>query len=92
MAEAVTEAVRTIGSWEQDDVTIGAVEAALSGLRRQRHWKAQVEQLQQRLQDRIVIERAKGVLVQRLGITEEEAYKRLRVLSRRQRQQREEGQ
>jgi len=35
----------------------------------------------------VVIERAKGVLLQRLGISEEEAYKRLRVLSRRQRRQ-----
>ena len=34
-----------------------------------------------------MIERAKGVLVQRLGVSEEEAYKRLRVLSRRQRRQ-----
>jgi hypothetical protein len=54
---------------------------------RQAHWHAQVARLQQRLADRIVIERAKGILVQRLGITEEEAYKRLRVLSRRQRRQ-----
>jgi hypothetical protein len=54
---------------------------------RQRGWQSQLEQLQQRLNDRIVIERAKGVLVQRLGISEEEAYKRLRVLSRRQRRQ-----
>jgi hypothetical protein len=56
---------------------------------RHRHlcWKAQAEQLQQRLNDRILIERAKGILVQRLGISEEEAYKRLRVLSRRQRRQ-----
>jgi hypothetical protein len=64
---------------------------ALRGIRaaclRQQYWKAQVEQLQQRLNDRIIIERAKGVLVQRLGIGEEEAYKRLRVLSRRQRRQ-----
>jgi len=56
-------------------------------LRRQQYWKIQVEQLHQRLNDRIIIERAKGVLVQRLGIGEEEAYKRLRVLSRRQRRQ-----
>jgi hypothetical protein len=34
-----------------------------------------------------VIERAKGILVQQLGVSEEEAYKRLRVSSRRQRRQ-----
>jgi response regulator NasT len=64
-----------------------ALRGARAALRRQQYWKGQVEQLHQRLNDRIVIERAKGVLVQRLGIGEEEAYKRLRVLSRRQRRQ-----
>jgi response regulator NasT len=59
--------------------------AAWAARERQRHWQAEVERLQQRLSDRIVIERAKGVLVQRLRISEEEAYNRLRVLSRRQR-------
>ncbi len=64
-----------------------ALRGALAAVHRQQHWKTQVEQLHQRLNDRIVIERAKGVLVQRLGINEEEAYRRLRVLSRRQRRQ-----
>jgi hypothetical protein len=64
---------------------------ALCGLtasrRRESAWKQQLATLQQRLNDRIVIERAKGVLVQRLGISEEDAYKRLRVSSRQQRRQ-----
>jgi response regulator NasT len=60
---------------------------ALAAQRRQAYWKGQTATLQQRLTDRIVIERAKGVLVQRLGISEEDAYKRLRLLSRRQRRQ-----
>jgi hypothetical protein len=64
-----------------------AVLAAGASRRRQLNLRGQVEQLQQRLNDRIVIERAKGILVQRLGISEDEAYKRLRVLSRRQRRQ-----
>ncbi len=54
-------------------------------LQRQRVWKARHEQLQQRLNDRILIERAKGVLVERMRITEREAYQRLRLQSRRQR-------
>ena len=62
-----------------------ALHAAWAARQRQQHWQAEVERLQQRLSDRIVIERAKGVLVQRLRISEEEAYNRLRVLSRRQR-------
>jgi hypothetical protein len=64
---------------------------ALTGLHACRRcegsWKAQVAALQQRLQDRIVIERAKGILVTKLGVTEEEAYQRLRISSRRQRRQ-----
>ena len=64
-----------------------ALRSAQAALRRQQSWRTRVEQLNQRLNDRIVIERAKGVLVQRLGIGEEEAYRRLRVLSRRQRRQ-----
>jgi hypothetical protein len=64
-----------------------ALHGALAAQRRQAYWKNQVVRLQQRLGDRVVIERAKGLLVQRLGISEEEAYKRLRLLSRRQRRQ-----
>lgn len=55
--------------------------------RRQASCRGQVAELEQRLADRIVIERAKGALVRRLGVTEEEAYRRLRVLARRQRRQ-----
>jgi hypothetical protein len=64
-----------------------ALTAAQSSQRRQAQQKNQLARLQQRLEDRIVIERAKGILVQRLGVSEEDAYKRLRVLSRRQRRQ-----
>jgi hypothetical protein len=64
-----------------------ALVGALAGRHRQAEALTQLGRLQQRLQDRIVIERAKGVLVHRLGITEEDAYKRLRVQSRRQRRQ-----
>lgn len=64
-----------------------ALVGAYAGYRRQLQWKSQVARLQRRLSDRIVIERAKGILVQRLKISEEEAYKRLRILSRRQRRQ-----
>ncbi len=64
-----------------------ALRTARAAVLRRQSWLAQVEQLQQRLNDRIVIERAKGILVQRLRIAEEEAYQRLRLLSRRQRRQ-----
>jgi AmiR/NasT family two-component response regulator len=57
----------------------------LAALRRQRSWQTRIDQLQQRLNDRILIERAKGILVERLSITEKEAYQRMRLQSRRQR-------
>jgi AmiR/NasT family two-component response regulator len=62
-----------------------AILAAGAARRRQAEWKRQVAELRRRLDDRIVIERAKGVLAQGCGLSEEEAYKRLRVLSRQQR-------
>jgi hypothetical protein len=59
----------------------------LAAGRRHRSAKTERQRLEQRLSDRIVIERAKGILVQRLGISEDEAYKRMRMISRRQRRQ-----
>jgi response regulator NasT len=67
-----------------DDLGL-ALLSACAGQRRQAHWKNEVARLNQRLSDRIVIERAKGILVHRLGIDEDQAYERLRVLARRQR-------
>jgi len=58
---------------------------AHTALRRECRLKDQVNSLNQRLSDRIVIERAKGILIQMHNITEEEAYKRLQVFSRHQR-------
>jgi hypothetical protein len=71
---------------DESQLHLGLLTAA-TALRRHIHWKTQVDKLQQRLDDRIVVERAKGILVQRLGVSEEEAYRRLRVISRRQRRQ-----
>jgi len=71
--------------------TLETLRLALKGLSacqmRRSHWKMEIARLQQRLNDRIVIERAKGILIRQLGISEEEAYQRLRVSSRRQRRQ-----
>lgn len=64
-----------------------ALQSLLAAQRREESWRSQVLRLNQRLSDRIIIEKAKGVLMQRLGIDEEGAYKRLRVQSRRQRKQ-----
>jgi AmiR/NasT family two-component response regulator len=67
-----------------DDLWL-ALLSALAGQRRQGCWKKEVARLNQRLNDRIVIERAKGILVQRLAVSEDQAYERLRILARRQR-------
>jgi hypothetical protein len=74
--------------------SIGGIEALQLGFHtlalsvfRDSMWQSRVGQLQNRLNDRIIIERAKGILVQTLHISEEEAYKRLRLSSRRQRRQ-----
>lgn len=64
-----------------------AMVSAMGAMRREALWKVQLAQLQQRLADRITIERAKGILVERLKISEEEAYRRMRMLSRQQRRQ-----
>jgi hypothetical protein len=72
--------------WPADIESLGlAVLSVWAAVRRQRSWQARIDQLQQRLNDRILIERAKGILVERLSITEKEAYQRLRLQSRRQR-------
>jgi hypothetical protein len=62
-----------------------AIWAAHAAVCRHRLWQTAVDELRQRLADRVIIERAKGVLVRRLGVSEDEAYRRLRLLSRRQR-------
>jgi ANTAR domain len=64
-----------------------AVEAAAASRRRLRHWQAEAERLRRRLEDRVVIERAKGVLVRLWGVTEEEAYRRLHAYARQHRKQ-----
>jgi AmiR/NasT family two-component response regulator len=67
-----------------DDLWL-ALLSALAGQRRQTCWRNELARLNQRLSDRIVIERAKGILVQRLTVSEDQAYERLRILARRQR-------
>ncbi len=59
--------------------------SAAARSRREARFRQESILLQQRLQDRALLERAKGVLVQRLGVAEEEAYRRIRTLARRER-------
>jgi AmiR/NasT family two-component response regulator len=62
-----------------------ALQNTYAAISRRRRWEKAALHLQNRLNDRIVIERAKEAMVRQWGITEEEAYQRLRQLSRRER-------
>jgi ANTAR domain len=62
-----------------------AVYSAAAAARREQGLRSECEQLRQKLQDRIMLERAKAILVRRLGLNEEDAYKRLRATARRER-------
>jgi AmiR/NasT family two-component response regulator len=74
--------------WQADDLTI---QFALCGLQaawqRETLLREEIARLEKRLADRIVIEKAKSVIMKQWGITEEAAYEQLRVQSRRQRKQ-----
>lgn len=68
--------------------TLGlAVVNAWTAWQRQQGYQNQLEQVQKRLEDRIVIERAKEIMAHKFGIPESQAYRRLRLQSRRQRRQ-----
>lgn len=64
-----------------------ALQALAAAHERERTLRETVQRSQKRLSDRITIEKAKGILQQRLGISEEQAYRQLRLQSRRQRKQ-----
>jgi AmiR/NasT family two-component response regulator len=64
-----------------------SIASAGAARRRLLRWKGEADRLRRRLEDRIVIERAKGVLVRLWGATEEEAYKRLQAYARQNRKQ-----
>ncbi len=85
LALAETYPVSLVAAPRQAEDLWPALLGALGARRRYLQWKGRVASLQARLDDRIIIERAKGILAQRLGLAEEDAYKRLRVSSRRQR-------
>lgn len=59
-----------------------AINIALARFRELQSLRSEVHSLQDSLEARKLIERAKGILMQRLGITEREAYERLRQRAR----------
>ncbi|GAB4194026.1 MAG: response regulator [Roseiflexaceae bacterium] len=59
-----------------------AINIALARFKEIQALKAQVNELEESLEARKLIERAKGILMQRLGLTERDAYERLRHRAR----------
>ncbi len=70
-----------VDSWEPEDVQ-AAIEVALHRHREERRLNEKVEQLQSALERRAVIERAKGVLMERHAIDERRAFELLREHAR----------
>jgi response regulator NasT len=66
-----------VDSWEPQDVQ-GAIEVALRRHRESERLNEKVEQLESALERRAIIERAKGILMERHGVDEREAFARLR--------------
>ena len=70
-----------VDSWSAHDVQ-AAIEVALRRYREQERLEEKVDQLQTALERRTVIERAKGVLMERHSVGEAEAFQRLREHAR----------
>ncbi|MGC4377575.1 response regulator [Fictibacillus sp. Mic-4] len=58
---------------------IPAVEIALAQTKRMNDLRGNIKNLEQKIEDRKVIEKAKGILIDQYNLTEEEAYKKLRA-------------
>jgi response regulator NasT len=69
-----------------EDEVQGAIELAMRRHRERRHLTEQVEQLASALERRGLIERAKGILMERHGVGEREAFELLRQQARRSNQ------
>jgi response regulator NasT len=66
-----------VDSWEPADVQ-AAIEVAIKRHRDERQLTAKVEQLESALQRRVVIERAKGILMERHAVDDRRAFELLR--------------
>ncbi len=66
--------------WKQSDLK-PAIEIALSRFQEFREMESQVKTLEDQLATRKVVEKAKGVLMTKLNLTEQEAFRRIQKLS-----------
>jgi AmiR/NasT family two-component response regulator len=77
-------AERGISAWiasASPDVVQGAIEVALRRHEEAQRLQLKVDQLESALDRRSAIERAKGILMKREGLSESEAFERLRKAS-----------
>ncbi|WP_258360189.1 ANTAR domain-containing response regulator [Moorella sulfitireducens] len=61
----------------QDSTLLPAVEAALANFQKMRRLQQEINRLKETLAARKIIERAKGILMDTMGLTEAEAYRRM---------------
>jgi response regulator NasT len=66
--------------WRQSDLK-PAIEVALNRFQEYRSLEVKVKDLEERLATRKVVEQAKGLLMQKQGLTEQEAFRRIQKLS-----------
>jgi response regulator NasT len=66
--------------WKQSDLK-PAIEIALARFQEYREMATKVTDLEERLATRKVVEQAKGLLMQKQGLTEQEAFRRIQKLS-----------
>jgi response regulator NasT len=66
--------------WKQSDLK-PAIEIALARFQEYRDMAGKVSDLEERLATRKVVEQAKGLLMQKQGLTEQEAFRRIQKLS-----------
>ncbi|MDR7416617.1 MAG: response regulator [Armatimonadota bacterium] len=69
----------------KEEDLVPTIEVALARFRDLREREGRIAELEQTLQDRKLVERAKGILMRREGLTEEEAYRRIQQEARRTR-------
>ncbi len=69
----------------KEEDLVPTIEVALARFRDLRTREGRIAELEQTLEDRKLVERAKGVLMRREGLTEEEAYRRIQQEARRTR-------
>ena len=80
--DAAKRGVYAYARLETPDAVQGAIEVAMARHAEASRLSDQVDQLEGAIDRRAIIERAKGILMERHGITEQEAFDKLRAAAR----------